>query len=167
MNTFADNDFKFKEICRKFSKWLENTVGKGEIAHYEQFLIFLQCFQKTCTADTIGQSFWFANWVQNKDSLSMLCTAQGAFISRNTVFIFSCNIEEVRQLCLFQSFTWFVLHDYFLLSALSGSFLDDWQWDERISICRSCLKFSCTPISIQDCFQLCSIKFYTPTVIFF
>ena len=30
----------------------ENTVGKGEIAHYEQFLLFPQCFQKTCTADT-------------------------------------------------------------------------------------------------------------------
>ena len=24
---------------------------KGEIAHYEQFLLFPQCFQKTCTAD--------------------------------------------------------------------------------------------------------------------
>ena len=28
------------------SKWVENTVGKGEIARYEQFLLFLQCFQK-------------------------------------------------------------------------------------------------------------------------
>ena len=34
------------------SKWVENTVGKGEIAHYEQFLLFPQCFQKTCAADT-------------------------------------------------------------------------------------------------------------------
>ena len=25
---------------------VENTVGKGEIARYEQFLIFPQCFQK-------------------------------------------------------------------------------------------------------------------------
>ena len=32
-------------------KWVENTVGKGEIARYEQFLLFLQCFQKTCSAD--------------------------------------------------------------------------------------------------------------------
>ena len=29
---------------------IENTVGKGEIARYEQFLLFPQCFQKTCTA---------------------------------------------------------------------------------------------------------------------
>ena len=25
---------------------VENIVGKGEIACYEQFLLFLQCFQK-------------------------------------------------------------------------------------------------------------------------
>ena len=27
---------------------LENTVGKGEIARYEQFLPFPPCFQKAC-----------------------------------------------------------------------------------------------------------------------
>ena len=27
------------------------TLGKGETAHYGQFLLFPQCFQKTCTAD--------------------------------------------------------------------------------------------------------------------
>ena len=27
---------------------MENTVGKGEIARYEQFLLFPQCFQKAC-----------------------------------------------------------------------------------------------------------------------
>ena len=37
---------------REFSKWVENTVGKGEIAHYEQFLLYPQCFQKACIADT-------------------------------------------------------------------------------------------------------------------
>ena len=25
-----------------------NTLGKGEIARYEQFLLFPQCFQKAC-----------------------------------------------------------------------------------------------------------------------
>ena len=34
------------------SKPVENTVGKGEIAFYEQFLLFLQCFQKTWAGDT-------------------------------------------------------------------------------------------------------------------
>ena len=32
---FADENFKFDENGRKFSKWLENTVGKGEIACYK------------------------------------------------------------------------------------------------------------------------------------
>ena len=51
LQEFADDNFKFDENGRKFSKRVENTVGKGEIARYEQFLIFPQCFQKTCTAD--------------------------------------------------------------------------------------------------------------------
>ena len=28
----AEDNFKFHENSRKFSKWVENTVGKGEIA---------------------------------------------------------------------------------------------------------------------------------------
>ena len=44
-------NFRFDEYGTKFSKQIENTVGKGEIARYEQFLLFPQCFQKTFTAD--------------------------------------------------------------------------------------------------------------------
>ena len=51
LEEIADDNFEFSENCRKFSKELENTVGKGEIAHYEQFLLFPQCFRKTYTAD--------------------------------------------------------------------------------------------------------------------
>ena len=49
---FTDNNFKFDENGRKFSKRVENTDAKGEIALHEQFLLFPQCFQKTCTADS-------------------------------------------------------------------------------------------------------------------
>ena len=52
MKGFVDNNFEFDENRRKFLKWVENTVGKGEIACFEQFLLFPQCFQKACTADT-------------------------------------------------------------------------------------------------------------------
>ena len=48
MKKFADDNFKFDENGRKLSKWVENTVGKGEIARYEQFLLSPQCFQKAC-----------------------------------------------------------------------------------------------------------------------
>ena len=34
------------------SAGVEKTVGKGEIARYEQFLLFPQCFQKTCILQT-------------------------------------------------------------------------------------------------------------------
>ena len=53
MKELADDNFKFDENGRKFSKRVENIVGKGEIAHYEQFLLFSQCFQKTYTADML------------------------------------------------------------------------------------------------------------------
>ena len=52
LKEFADNNFKFDENDGEFSKRVENTVGKEEIARYEQFLLFPQCFQQTCTADT-------------------------------------------------------------------------------------------------------------------
>ena len=40
LKEFADDYFKFYENCRKFSKHIKNTAGKGEIARYEQFLLF-------------------------------------------------------------------------------------------------------------------------------
>ena len=54
LKEFVDDNFKLIENGRKLSKQVENTVGKGEIARYEQFLLFPRCFQKTCTADTSG-----------------------------------------------------------------------------------------------------------------
>ena len=32
LKEFADDNFKFDKNGRKLSKWVENTVGKGEIA---------------------------------------------------------------------------------------------------------------------------------------
>ena len=52
LKEFAEDNFKFVENVRNLSKQVENTAGKREIARYKQYLLFLQCFQKTCTADT-------------------------------------------------------------------------------------------------------------------
>ena len=52
LKEFADDNFKFDKNGKKFSKRVENTVGKGEIARYEQFLLFPHFFQKPCTGDT-------------------------------------------------------------------------------------------------------------------
>ena len=40
LGRYADDNFNFAENDRKFLKRVENSVGKGEIAHYEQFLLF-------------------------------------------------------------------------------------------------------------------------------
>ena len=35
----------------QLSNGVENVVGKGEIARYEQFLLFPRCFQKLSVVD--------------------------------------------------------------------------------------------------------------------
>ena len=58
----ADDNFKFDENVRKFAKWVGNTVSKGEISRYEQFLLFPQCFQKVCfPGASKGVTVW--EWV--------------------------------------------------------------------------------------------------------
>ena len=52
LKEFADDNFEFDENGGKLSRMVENTVGKGEIARYEKFLLFPQHFQKICIADT-------------------------------------------------------------------------------------------------------------------
>ena len=59
----ADDNFKFDEETRKLSKRAENTEGKGEIARYEQFLLFPQYFQKACFPAALkGVIVW--EWVK-------------------------------------------------------------------------------------------------------
>ena len=53
MKEFPDNNFKFDENGRQFFKWVENTVAKGEIAHYERaissfFSVFKRLVLQTC-----------------------------------------------------------------------------------------------------------------------
>ena len=37
----------------QLSDWVENIVGKEEIACYKQFLLFPQCFQKLSVVDAL------------------------------------------------------------------------------------------------------------------
>ena len=52
LKEYVDDNLKFDENGNQFFKWKENTEGKGEIACFEQFLLFPQCFQETYTIDT-------------------------------------------------------------------------------------------------------------------
>ena len=58
MKEFADDNFRFVENGIGFCKKLENIVGKGEIAHYKQFLLFPQCFQ-SLVLQTYKKKAWF------------------------------------------------------------------------------------------------------------
>ena len=81
----SDDNFKLDENGRKLSKQVENTVGKGEIARYEQFLLFLQCFQKACfSGASKGVIVW--EWV----GLALLKTG----VIRN----FLSNLCKVKQI---------------------------------------------------------------------
>ena len=40
LKEFADDNFEFDENSRSFFRKLENTVEKGDIARYKQFLLF-------------------------------------------------------------------------------------------------------------------------------
>ena len=69
LKEFADDKFKFDENGRKLSKLVENTVGKGEISCFEQFLLFPQCLQKVCfPGASKGVVVW--EWVK---ILSAIC----------------------------------------------------------------------------------------------
>ena len=45
LKKFADDNFKF-DNGGKSSKRVENTVGKGDIARYKQYLLFTTVFSK-------------------------------------------------------------------------------------------------------------------------
>ena len=63
---------------------MENTVGKGEIARYEQFLLFPLCFQKACfSGASKGIIVW--EWVKEtttNEYLQLLVKSKsmGAFV---------------------------------------------------------------------------------------
>ena len=83
---FAEDKFKFDENGRNLSKQVENTVGKGEIACYEQFLLFPQCFQKSCfPGASKGVIVW--EWVKN---LTLSQTSPGFYVSAVQVLVFMC-----------------------------------------------------------------------------
>ena len=64
LKQFAEDNFKFDKNSTSFSKRVENTVGKGEIARYEQFLLYPQCFQKACfPGASKGVIVW--EWVED------------------------------------------------------------------------------------------------------
>ena len=82
----ADDNYKFDENGGKFFKRVENTVGKGEIAHNEQFLLFPQCFL------LIWKALWHFHQIQN-------CRLQTLSVWKSLKFVVwerdTCNISNI------------------------------------------------------------------------
>ena len=98
--------FQTEKVCRRqfqiWRKWqkviqrVENTVGKGEIARYEQFLLFPQCFQRACfPGASKGVIVWewvkSSVWLLDKMGFCGICRRQCHY-DFNTVFWKSCNV---------------------------------------------------------------------------
>ena len=58
MKEFADDNYKFDENGGKFSKSVENAVGKGEIARCEQFLFSLSVYKRLLLQTRKNQDFF-------------------------------------------------------------------------------------------------------------
>ena len=86
-------------MAPKFSKRIENTVGKGEIAPYEQFLLFPQCFQKACFA---GASKGVIVWEWVKAFADDTCTDRCPPFSPNSKLLSanSLSLGETEIYCL-------------------------------------------------------------------
>ena len=64
-------------------------MGKGEITRYEQFLLFLQCFQKACfPGASKGVIVW--EWV----TLTLICRLQSILFWTGLKF---CHLKELRK----------------------------------------------------------------------
>ena len=70
----ADGNFKFDENGEEFSITVEINVGKGEIALYEQFLLFSTVFSNDFTADTYKHGLVLERVEKLKLSLTTLET---------------------------------------------------------------------------------------------
>ena len=81
----ADDNFKLDENSKKFSKRVGDTVGKGEIARYEQFLLCPQCFQKACFPGVSkGVIVW--EWVKSFDLYISNFLSSGGELNRKARF---------------------------------------------------------------------------------
>ena len=95
MKAFADDNFKFDQNGRKLSERVENTVGKGEIAHYEQFLLFPQCFQKACfPGASKGVIVW--EWVKTR----MNKTTGNLLLHIMFIVMFTNSFNECLKSCI-------------------------------------------------------------------
>ena len=68
LKEIADDNFKRRKWKKAIQTGRKHCGGKGEIIRYEQFLLFLQCFQNACFPGVSkGVIVW--EWVKGENSL--------------------------------------------------------------------------------------------------
>ena len=83
-------------MAEKLSKRVENTVGKGEIVCYEQFLLFPWCFQKACfPGASKGVIVW--EWVKYSLILSQTIFHKYSLILSQMTNVGLYQIERVSR----------------------------------------------------------------------
>ena len=98
-------------------------MGKGEIARYEQFLLFPQCFKKTSTADTLKPGLV---WERAKRLYNLLlCSTQYKIVSHVQVLSICVRpfLNEVDTIkVVLRSFKPFLNYPFYLTFLLYKSF---------------------------------------------
>ena len=88
MKEFADDNFKFDENERKLSKQVENTEGKGEIAHYQA------CF----LVASKGVIMWKTLWECVKDNCNSLSNVTFDLRNADWTWLKFCCLIKDREL---------------------------------------------------------------------
>ena len=136
----ADDNFKFGENSRKFSKQVENTVGKGEIAGYKQFLLFPQCFQKACFPGA-SKGVIVREWVKRQDCV----------VKSNAVICERSYIKVIKVQIASNSKQWWCLTSFpikpFLFTCMQRKSLENTTRKGEIDCNKQFLLFShCFPL---------------------
>ena len=101
-------NFNFDLNKRMFSKQVENTVVKGEIAGYEHFLLFSHCFQKPFSLGSVWCTGLFGKVLESRSSLRF-AKFLFLFCSNSVercliVWMYSCSVLTHSQMTNFRLF---------------------------------------------------------------
>ena len=84
LKEFADDNFNFDGNVEKLSKRVGNTVEKGEIAHYEQFLLFPTVFSRLVLQTCKSKGFFGKGL--NKYCGNLLERPQAGISNENNIY---------------------------------------------------------------------------------
>ena len=137
---FADDKINLAEKLKLVLEWMENSVGKGENAGYQHFLLFPQCFQKPSLSGSLKvgiecerlNPFPSKPWFLRVCSTSLFENTVGkGEIARNEQFLLFPVFFNWRTFCHFYQISYCRLQTLSIWKSLKS---DTW---ERVKVCLS------------------------------